>query len=123
MSGWAQAFLDAAAGLSLALVGLALVVTVVRIVKGPTLPDRVLGLDVLTVAGVGLVALVAIDTGFSLYVDITIALGLVGFLATAAFARFIEAKGKASEDPAESLPFADDDDIEGSEARGMHEHR
>ena len=58
-------------------------------VRGPTLADRVLALDMLTALAIGLMALVAIRTGFTLYVDIAIALGLVGFLATVAFARFI----------------------------------
>ena len=40
----------------------------------------------------GFIALIAIRTGFTLYIDIAISLGLVGFLATVAFARFI-AKG------------------------------
>jgi multicomponent Na+:H+ antiporter subunit F len=35
-----------------------------------------------------------LQTGFKLYVDIAIALGLVGFLATVAFARFVLARGR-----------------------------
>ena len=56
---------------------------------GPTLPDRVLALDMLVAIAIGFIAVLGIRTGQTLYVDIAIALGLVGFLATVAFARFI----------------------------------
>ncbi|WP_457582648.1 cation:proton antiporter [Ensifer canadensis] len=89
--------LSSATVFALALLSLALLVTVWRIVRGPTLPDRVLGLDMLVAIAIGLIAVVAIRTGFNLYIDIAIALGLVGFLATVAFARFILARGLSSE--------------------------
>ena len=83
---------------ALVLLGLAFLFTVIRIMVGPTLPDRVLGLDMLTSVAIGFIAVIGIDTGFTLYVDIAIALGLVGFLATVAFARFILARGKTGDD-------------------------
>ncbi|MEZ5799193.1 MAG: cation:proton antiporter [Nitratireductor sp.] len=67
----------------------AFVLTVVRVVLGPTLPDRVLALDTLVAAAIGYIAVIGVKTGYSLYLDIAIALGLVGFLATVAFARFV----------------------------------
>jgi multicomponent Na+:H+ antiporter subunit F len=78
-----------AATLALAILGLAFLVTVFRIVAGPTLPDRVLALDMLVAIAIGFIAVIAVKTGFTLYIDIAISLGLVGFLATVAFARFI----------------------------------
>lgn len=63
--------------------------TVYRILVGPTLPDRVIALDMLVGIAIGFIALIAIRTSYNLYVDIAIALALVGFLATVAFARFI----------------------------------
>jgi len=78
-----------ASTIALLLLGLALLLSVVRIVVGPTLGDRVLALDLLTVLAMGFVGAVAIRTGLTLYLDIAIALALLGFLATAAFARYI----------------------------------
>lgn len=89
--------LSAATGFALVLLSVALLVTVWRIIRGPTLPDRVLGLDMLVAIAIGLIAVVAIRTGFNLYIDIAIALGLVGFLATVAFARFVLARGLSPE--------------------------
>nr|CAD6611559.1 cation:proton antiporter [Rhizobium sp. Khangiran2] len=73
----------------LLVLGASFLFTVWRVIKGPTLPDRVIALDMLVGIVMGFIALIAIRTGFTLYIDIAISLGLVGFLATVAFARFI----------------------------------
>nr|WP_282562540.1 cation:proton antiporter [Sinorhizobium sp. 7-81] len=96
-----DAVLSVAIDFALVLLSVALLMTVLRIVRGPTLPDRVLGLDMLVAIAIGFIAVIAIKTGFSLYIDIAIALGLVGFLATVAFARFVLARGLAPEQAAE----------------------
>ncbi len=82
-------FLQWAAMVSLGLLTVAFFLTIFRILRGPTLPDRVLALDMLVSIGIAYIAVVAIKTNFSLYLDVAIALGLVGFLATVAFARYI----------------------------------
>jgi Multisubunit Na+/H+ antiporter, MnhF subunit len=94
----AEAILHLSVLATLPILCLAFLLTVVRIVRGPTLPDRVLGLDMLVATAIGFIAVIGIKTGFTLYIDIAIALGLVGFLATIAFARFILARGKTEED-------------------------
>jgi multicomponent Na+:H+ antiporter subunit F len=76
---------------------IALLITVYRAVIGPTLPDRVIALDMLVGIVIGFIAVIALRTGYTLYIDIAIALGLVGFLATVAFARFILARGVVGE--------------------------
>ena len=83
---------------TLALLSAAFLVVVWRIIRGPTLPDRVLGLDALVSIAIGFIATIGIRTGYALYVDIAIALGLVGFLATVALARFIHMRGMTEED-------------------------
>lgn len=85
----APEFLSLACTITLAILTLAFVICMVRIVIGPTLPDRILALDMLVNIAIGFIAVIAIKTGFMLYLDIAIALGLLGFLATVAFARFI----------------------------------
>ncbi|HEY0033115.1 MAG TPA: cation:proton antiporter [Devosia sp.] len=78
-----------ASSVALLILGAALLISVIRIVIGPTLSDRVLSLDLLTVLVMGFVGALAIRTGLTLYIDIAIALALLGFLATVAFARYI----------------------------------
>lgn len=106
---FSERFLDIALSVALFLLCVSFLCTVIRIWRGPTLPDRVLGLDVLTSSSIGFIAVIGIDTGFTLYVDIAIALGLVGFLATISFARFIMARGDTERSPvaAATEPEAD----------------
>jgi multicomponent Na+:H+ antiporter subunit F len=87
MSG--AAFLNAASTLALAILMIAMLLTLIRLLRGPTLPDRILALDLLTTLGLGFVAVFALRTGFMLYLDIAITLALAGFLATVAFARYV----------------------------------
>ena len=94
----ATAFLDWALTLALAILSISMLLTVARVILGPTLPDRVLALDMLVAIAIGFIAVLGIRTGQTLYADIAIALGLVGFLATVAFARFILQRRSIEED-------------------------
>ena len=78
---------------ALALLTVALLLTFVRLLRGPTLSDRVLALDLINILALGYIAVIAIRTGFSLYLDLAIALGLVGFLSTVALARYVLRRG------------------------------
>jgi multicomponent Na+:H+ antiporter subunit F len=82
---------------AIAILVVALLLTVYRAVVGPTLPDRIIALDMLVGIVIGFIAVIALRTGYTLYIDIAIALGLVGFLATVAFARFVLARGRVGE--------------------------
>ena len=93
----ATALLDGAVFIALALLCLSFFLAIFRVIRGPTLPDRVLALDMLVVAAIGFIAVVGIMTGYELYLDIAIALGLVGFLATVAFSRFIMTRDNGGE--------------------------
>lgn len=92
-------FLDIAVRIAFAVLGLSFLLTVLRVLKGPTLPDRILALDMLVAVGIGFIAVTGIASGVMFNVDIAIALGLVGFLATIAFARFVLVHGKKADDP------------------------
>jgi multicomponent Na+:H+ antiporter subunit F len=98
---WSADFLSMATDASLLVLSAALVLIVVRIIRGPTLPDRILALDMLIAAVIGFIATMGVKTGFTLYVDIAIALGLVGFLSTVALARFVLSRGRAGEEGGE----------------------
>jgi multicomponent Na+:H+ antiporter subunit F len=89
----AVAFVDLCSLVALIILGLALLLSIVRIIIGPTLSDRVLALDLMTIVAMGFIGAVAIRTGLMLYLDIAIALALLGFLATVALARYILRRG------------------------------
>jgi multicomponent Na+:H+ antiporter subunit F len=90
------AILDVCLYAALAMLMLAMLITAARVVLGPTLADRVLALDQLVAIAIGFIAVVAVRSGYDLYIDIALALGLAGFLATAAFARYISSAGKGN---------------------------
>ena len=106
----AQGFLDLSVQIALIILSAAFLVTVFKVIKGPTLPDRILALDMLVGTAIGFIAAIGIKTGFTLYLDIAITLGLVGFLATVAFARFVMTRGRSENDapPADGGPIPGD---------------
>jgi multicomponent Na+:H+ antiporter subunit F len=91
-------FLAGAIYFAIATLMVALLLTVVRVIIGPTMADRVLALDQMVAIAIGFTALFAVQSGFQLYIDIAMALGLVGFLATAALARYLYTTGAGGED-------------------------
>lgn len=82
--------LDIAISLGFALVMLSVLLGFVRLARGPTLADRVVALDMMTVSIVAFCAIFAIYADSSVFLDVGIVLALVGFLATVALARFAE---------------------------------
>lgn len=81
--------LDWAAGAAIALLLLAMLLVLFRLARGPNLGDRIMALDTLTTLAVGLIGALTVRTGLELYLDIAIAIALVGFLSTVALARYL----------------------------------
>ena len=69
---------------------LALLVALVRLVKGPSLPDRVVAMDLIGVLAVGLIVVLAAITGVRATLDAAIVIALVAFVATVAYGTYIE---------------------------------
>lgn len=69
---------------------LALFIAFYRLVRGPTLPDRVVALDLVAAISVAIIAVYAIVTDTPLLIDVAIVLALIAFLGTVAFARYLE---------------------------------
>ena len=86
-------FMEYCAYLALLLILGGFLVALYRLYVGPSLPDRILALDLMVNFGVGFIIVMAILSTYSLFVDVALALGLVGFLATVAFARFVMRRG------------------------------
>ncbi len=61
-----------------------------RLVKGPSLPDRVVALDIMSVTALGIIALYVMDTGEVIFLDVALIVALVSFLGTVAFAYYVE---------------------------------
>jgi len=88
---------DMAVALSAAMLLAAVVCAGLRIVRGPAAPDRVVALDMLSLLGVAAVGIAVVVSGSVAFIDIALGVALVGFLATVAFAGFIE-RGSINEE-------------------------
>ena len=78
----------------LAGVVLAMGLATTRLLRGPTLADRVMAMDVLVIAAVGGVALVAWQTGRAVFLDVAVAVAMVTFISAVALAWYLERKGE-----------------------------
>ncbi len=75
------------------LLSLALVLSFVRLARGPTLPDRVVALELLVSITVGFIAVHTIASERANFLDVAVVLSLTAFLAAIGFARFLERGG------------------------------
>ena len=78
----------------LGLLGLPMLLGFVRLVRGPSLPDRVVALDFITAVAVAASGVWAIATGNPVFLDVAMVLALISFVGTVAFARYLERRGR-----------------------------
>lgn len=69
-----------------------LVLTVIRLTRGPSLPDRVMALDLLGMITASIILAVAAQVGQPMLLDIVLVFAVVGFVGTVAFARYLEVR-------------------------------
>jgi multicomponent Na+:H+ antiporter subunit F len=77
-------------GAILPLLSISLLLTFVRLLRGPSLADRVVALDLMVAIIMGIIAVYAIAAHQSALLDVAMVLALLSFLGTVAFARYIE---------------------------------
>ncbi|NWN82077.1 MAG: pH regulation protein F [Halomonas sp.] len=83
--------------LSLVLMSLALCLAFVRLFRGPSLPDRVVALELFSSILVGMIGVVAIATDVASLLDVAIVMALMAFMTSIGFARFLERGGRRDE--------------------------
>jgi multicomponent K+:H+ antiporter subunit F len=71
------------------LIGFAMVLAVYRLLRGPRAQDRVLALDTLYVNAMLLAVTFGMRTGTLLYFEAALLIGMLGFVSTAALAKFL----------------------------------
>ena len=72
------------------LVLVSIVLAEIRLVIGPTGPDRAVALDSLTITSVSLIAVIGFVASRSIYLDVALVYALVSFLGIVALARYLE---------------------------------
>jgi multicomponent Na+:H+ antiporter subunit F len=82
--------LEVISHITLVTLGVALLIAFIRLVKGPTLPDRIVAMDLFGVLVVGIIVVLAAWTGVRATLDAAIVIALIGFLGTVAYATYVE---------------------------------
>lgn len=76
--------------ISLIFFGIAIAVTIFRIIIGPSLPDRVLSLDVISVQIVSSLAIISVLLKTQVFLEVILVLAILAFIGTIAFSKHIE---------------------------------
>jgi len=83
------AFLSIAIEAALVFVSGLCVLCSYRVIRGPTVPDRVVAIDAIATNVVAIAVLFALLTGRGLFVTVSLVLAIIGFIATVAVAKFV----------------------------------
>ncbi|AHL72680.1 Na(+)/H(+) antiporter subunit F1 [Bacillus altitudinis MN12] len=82
--------------MSLGILALSTLLFVIRVIKGPSIPDRVSALDAIGINLIGMTAIVSILLKTTTFFEIILLLGILAFIGTVAFSKFLE-KGEVIE--------------------------
>ncbi len=78
---------------SFLLLAAAVMLTLLRFLRGPSVPDRVVSLDLLTTIGIGIIAAVSVQASDPVFLDVALTLALIAFLGTVGFAYYLDRGG------------------------------
>lgn len=75
---------------SMVVLSISLLLAFFRVVRGPSLPDRVVGLDLVAYIAIAMMLVYAISVDKPLFLEVSLVLALIAFLGTVAFSRYLE---------------------------------
>ena len=75
---------------SLVLFSIMIAIAVIRIILGPSMPDRVIGLDMIGVNLIAMIAVISVVMNTKAFLEVILILGILSFIGTIAFSKFIE---------------------------------
>ena len=76
--------------IALAMLALGAILAFARLMRGPTLPDRVIAIDLIGVLIVCTLVVVASSNAVAVFLDVAIFIALISFVGTVAYARYVE---------------------------------
>jgi multicomponent Na+:H+ antiporter subunit F len=82
--------LGVTSAVALTMLALGLALTFVRLVRGPTLPDRVISIDLIGILIVCVLVVVGGESGQGAFLDVAMVIALISFVGTVAYARYLE---------------------------------
>jgi multicomponent K+:H+ antiporter subunit F len=75
--------------IAFALMSLALLLNLWRVLRGPDLPDRILALDTLYINSIALLVLFGIHLDTMIYFEVALLIAMMGFVGTVAVAKYL----------------------------------
>jgi len=81
--------LDTVIPIAFFLVSVALILSFIRLVMGPDLPDRILALDTLYINSIALLILLGINLNSTLYFEAALLIAVMGFISTLALSKYL----------------------------------
>ena len=75
---------------SLVLFSITIAIAIIRIILGPSMPDRVIGLDMIGVNLIAMIAVISVVMNTKAFLEVILILGILSFIGTIAFSKFIE---------------------------------
>ncbi|MFO7757464.1 MAG: K+/H+ antiporter subunit F [Roseovarius sp.] len=69
--------------------GLGLLMNLYRLIRAPTIGDRILALDTMVINSIALLALFGILEGTTIYFEVSLIIAMTGFISTVSYARFL----------------------------------
>ena len=85
----ASGFLEIALIIAFVALALGQILSMVRLVLGPSQGDRILALDTMVINALGLVVVLGIYQGVQIYFEVSLLIAMLGFVSTVALARFL----------------------------------
>jgi multicomponent Na+:H+ antiporter subunit F len=72
------------------LFSITIAIAAIRIILGPSMPDRVIGLDMIGVNLIATIAVISVLMNTKAFLEVILILGILSFIGTIAFSKFIE---------------------------------
>ena len=82
--------IEIALKITLAMVTLAAILNVYRLVKGPDAPDRILALDSLYINAIALIILLGMALNSRMYIESALLIAVMGFVGTVALSKYLK---------------------------------
>lgn len=84
--------------IALTVMAVSMLLTLMRLLRGPTLADRVVALDLLAFFAAGAICIVAMESNRPELLMVAVVVALLTFMSTAAFALYLERQGREAEE-------------------------
>lgn len=82
--------LDLLLRISLGCISVSILMNLIRVIKGPSMPDRVIALDSIGINLISVTAVISVMLRTHAYMEVILLIGILSFIGTIAFSKFVE---------------------------------